>query len=49
MDIRVTRNSFPRDAPGATTEGDFIIKVSGGGGGGGRRVEHQEFYLEQYS
>ena len=36
-----TRNSSPRDAPGATTHGDSAIKVSG--------VEQQEFFLEQQS
>ena len=36
-----TRNSFPRYAPGATTQGDSAIKVW--------EAKHQEFYLEQYS
>ena len=35
-----TRNSFPRGAPGVTTQRDSTTKVSG--------VEHQDFYLEQY-
>ena len=36
----MTRNRFPRHAPGATIQGNSAIKVTG--------VEHQDFYLEQY-